>query len=214
MEIDHVSYVASHDQISDVINRIGFLIGSPFIDGGIHPRFGTRNFTAPLKNNQYIEVVCPIDHPATDQTNFGIAVKQKALSGGGWFAWVIRTPDIEEIEKRIDRKAIDGDRIKPDGSKLKWKQIGVSEILTMNELPFFIEWQDSNHPSTDGVAIATIDKIYISSNNDLNSSLFKKEIQEGVGNIKIEVIDSSTNKNFTGILSLDFTTNKGLVNIE
>ena len=107
MEIDHVSYVTSHDQISDVINRIGLLIGSPFIDGGMHPRFGTRNFTAPLKNGQYIEVVCPIDHPATDQTNFGIAVKQKALSGGGWFAWVIRTSNIEEIEKRIERKAID-----------------------------------------------------------------------------------------------------------
>jgi len=88
MRLDHVSYVASHDQISDVVNRIGSQIGTAFIDGGIHPKFGTRNFTAPLLNGQYIEVVCPLDHPATDATPFGQAVKQKAEAGGGWLTWV------------------------------------------------------------------------------------------------------------------------------
>jgi hypothetical protein len=170
MEIDHVSYVASHDQISDVINRIGFLIGSPFIDGGIHPRFGTRNFTAPLRNNQYIEVVCPIDHPATDQTNFGLAVKQKSLNGGGWFAWVIRTPNIEEIEKRIERKAIAGDRIKPDGSKLKWKQLGVKELSKNGHFPFFVQWLSENHPSKDLEAKTSINSINLSgSKNELKN---------------------------------------------
>ena len=52
MRLDHISYVASHEQISDVVNRIGSQIGTAFIDGGIHPKFGTRNFTAPLLNNQ------------------------------------------------------------------------------------------------------------------------------------------------------------------
>ena len=77
MRLDHISYVASHDQISDVVNRIGSQIGTAFVDGGIHPKFGTRNFTAPLLNGQYIEVVCPLDHPATDATPFGKAVKKK-----------------------------------------------------------------------------------------------------------------------------------------
>jgi hypothetical protein len=83
MRLDHVSYVASHDQISDVVNRIGSQIGTAFVDGGIHPKFGTRNFTAPLLNGQYIEVVCPLEHPATDLTPFGSAVKRKAEAGGG-----------------------------------------------------------------------------------------------------------------------------------
>ena len=89
MKLDHVSYVASHDQISDVVNRIGSQLQTAFTDGGKHPRFGTRNFTAPLLDGSYIEVVCPMDHPATDATPFGKAVKQKALEGGGWFAWEI-----------------------------------------------------------------------------------------------------------------------------
>jgi len=210
MEIDHVSYVASHDQISDVINRIGLLIGSPFIDGGIHPRFGTRNFTAPLKNGQYIEVVCPIDHPATDQTNFGLAVKQKALSGGGWFAWVIRTHNIEEIEKRIDRKSIDGDRVKPDGSKLKWKQIGVKELSTNGHFPFFVQWLSENHPSKDLEAKTSIASI------NLNGS--KKELNSWIDSDiskynQIKLLENNTNID-SEIKSVTFESNGSFIEID
>ena len=210
MEIDHVSYVTSHDQISDVINRIGLLIGSPFIDGGMHPRFGTRNFTAPLKNGQYIEVVCPIDHPATDQTNFGIAVKQKALSGGGWFAWVIRTSNIEEIEKRIDRKAIDGDRIKPDGAKLKWKQLGVKELSKNGHFPFFVQWLSENHPSKDLEAKASITSI------NLNGS--KKELNSWIDSDvskynQVKLVEDSTNID-SEITSITFESNGNLIEID
>jgi hypothetical protein len=31
-----------------------------------------------LQNGQYIEVVCPLDHPATEQTPWGKAVSKKA----------------------------------------------------------------------------------------------------------------------------------------
>ena len=210
MEIDHVSYVTSHDQISDVINRIGLLIGSPFIDGGMHPRFGTRNFTAPLKNGQYIEVVCPIDHPATDQTNFGIAVKQKALSGGGWFAWVIRTSNIEDIEKRIDRKAIDGDRVKPDGAKLKWKQLGVKELSKNGHFPFFVQWLSENHPSKDLEAKASITSI------NLNGS--KKELNSWIDSDvskynQVKLVEDSTSID-SEITSVTFESNGNLIEID
>ena len=210
MEIDHVSYVTSHDQISDVINRIGLLIGSPFIDGGMHPRFGTRNFTAPLKNGQYIEVVCPIDHPATDQTNFGIAVKQKALSGGGWFAWVIRTSNIEEIEKRIDRKAIDGDRVKPDGAKLKWKQLGVKELSKNGHFPFFVQWLSENHPSKDLEAKASITSI------NLNGS--KKELNSWINSDiskynQVNLVEENANID-SEITSVTFESNGNLIEID
>ncbi len=77
MRLDHVSYVTSHDQLADTVQRLGSRLGSTFVDGGIHPRFGTRNFTAPLIGGQYLEVVCPLDHPATEQTPWGKAVTQK-----------------------------------------------------------------------------------------------------------------------------------------
>ena len=81
MRLDHVSYVTSHDQLADTVQRLGSRLGSTFVDGGVHPRFGTRNFTLPLQNGQYIEVVCPLDHPATEQTPWGKAVSKKAQEG-------------------------------------------------------------------------------------------------------------------------------------
>jgi hypothetical protein len=83
----------------------------------------------PLQNGQYIEVVCPLDHPATEQTPWGKAVSKKAQEGGGWLTWVFATEDISMVEEKFGRSAIDGHRTRPDGTDLKWKQIGVNETL-------------------------------------------------------------------------------------
>jgi len=183
MRLDHISYVASHDQISDVVNRIGSQIGTAFVDGGIHPKFGTRNFTAPLLNGQYIEVVCPLDHPATDSTPFGQAVKKKAEAGGGWMTWVISVDDIKLAEKALERKSVEGVRKKPDGTTLKWKQIGVLDVLNDSKNPFYIEWISKNHPSKDGNPTAKINKIFMNGGlKDLNRK-FKdifSEVSQGI----------------------------------
>ena len=165
MRLDHVSYVASHDQISDVVNRIGSQVGTAFVDGGIHPKFGTRNFTAPLLNGQYIEIVCPLDHPATETTPFGKAVKKKANEGGGWLTWVISSKNLNLIETEFGRKSVEGRRKKPDGTELYWKQIGVTSTLEDGSHPFYVEWISQNHPSQDGIPFAEILKINIASNN-------------------------------------------------
>jgi hypothetical protein len=205
MRLDHISYVASHDQISDVVNRIGSQIGTAFVDGGIHPKFGTRNFTAPLLNGQYIEVVCPLDHPATDATPFGKAVKQKADAGGGWLTWVFSSSDLQKVEEKFGRKAADGSRTKPDGSELKWKQIGVKEITGAGELPFFIQWLTEQHPSKDGNSVAEITKIIIASDHQLSDSLFKKEIELGLRNVKVEWVTPELNDGDTGITAVEIT---------
>jgi hypothetical protein len=203
MRLDHVSYVASHDQISDVVNRIGSQIGTAFVDGGIHPKFGTRNFTAPLLNGQYIEVVCPLDHPATDATPFGNAVKKKADAGGGWLTWVFSSSDLGKVEEKFGRKAADGSRTRPDGSELKWKQIGVKDIIGSGELPFFIQWLTDKHPSKDGNSVAKITKIVIADDEELANSWFKNEIKSGLTDIQIEWIKPELNEGDKGIVKIE-----------
>jgi hypothetical protein len=66
MRLDRVSYLTPCDQRAYTAQRLGAQLGSTFIDGGIHPRFRTRNFTLPLQNGHYLEVVCPLDHPSTN----------------------------------------------------------------------------------------------------------------------------------------------------
>ena len=214
MRLDHVSYVASHDQISDVVNRIGSQIGTAFVDGGIHPKFGTRNFTAPLLNGQYIEIVCPLDHPATDATPFGQAVKKKADVGGGWLTWVFSSNDLAKVEEKFGRKAADGYRTKPDGSELKWKQIGVKEITGAGELPFFIQWLTEQHPSKDGNSVAKISKIVIADDEQLADSWFKDEIKSGLTDVEIEWVKPESNDGDKGIVAVELLVNNNKIRVD
>jgi hypothetical protein len=202
MRLDHVSYVTSHDQLADTVQRLGSRLGTTFVDGGIHPRFGTRNFTAPLLDGKYIEVVCPLDHPVTEQTPWGKAVSKKAQEGGGWLTWVFSTEDISPIEEKFGRKAVDGHRTRPDGTDLKWKQIGVKEITDSRELPFFIEWLTEDHPSKDGVAVASIKKIVIADKDELADSWFKEEILNATSGIEIDWIQPESIEDNNGIITL------------
>jgi hypothetical protein len=211
MRLDHVSYVTTHNQLADTVQRLGSRLGSTFVDGGIHPRFGTRNFTTALKNGQYIEVVCPLDHPATEQTPWGKAVQRKADEGGGWFTWVFSTKDIRPIEIKFGREAIEGHRKRPNGSDLKWKQIGVQEIVETREFPFFIEWLSIEHPSQDGTPLAEIEKITIADDNRLEDSWFKDEIIASLGDVQIEWVEPITNDGQTGILAVQLLTPNGVV---
>ena len=211
MRLDHISYVTSHEQLSDTVQRIGSRLGGTFVDGGIHPRFGTRNFTAALENNQYVEIVCPLDHPATEQTPWGKAVAKKANEGGGWLTWIFSTDDITPITKKFGREPIDGHRTRPNGSDLKWKQIGVKEIAETREFPFFIQWLSTDHPSKDGAPLGEVKKIVIASKNQLSDSWFRPEIFEALGGVVIEWEDPSVNEGQSGILEVHLSTPNGVV---
>ncbi len=204
MHLDHVSYVTTHEQLADTVQRLGSRLGTTFVDGGIHPRFGTRNFTAPLLEGKYLEVVCPLDHPATEQTPWGKAVSKKAQAGGGWFTWVFSTENISVIEDKFGRKAVDGHRTRPDGTDLRWKQIGVKEIEEARELPFFIQWLTESHPSKDGTIVAGIQKIFIADRNQLSESWFKAEILIALNEIQIEWVDQDENNGESGIIAIQF----------
>jgi hypothetical protein len=210
MRLDHVSYVASHDQISDVVQRIGSQIGTAFVDGGIHPRFGTRNFTAPLLNGQYIEVVCPLDHPAAEQTPFGKAVSRKAAEGGGWLTWVIATGNLETIETKMGRTSVEGKRKRPDGTVLMWKQIGIIEVLEDRKNPFFIKWESDNHPSQDGRAVSKIAGFnFINTDSDSKNSIEQYIKLLDQDEIKVNWIVDSESSSWPGIESIEFKTSAG-----
>lgn len=213
MRLDHVSYATTHDQISDVVQRIGSQIGTAFVDGGIHPRFGTRNFTAPLVGGQYIEVVCALDHPAAEQTPFGKAVSQKASEGGGWLSWVLATKDISKLEGRIGREAVEGHRRRPDGTDLKWKQLGIMELLHNEQLPFFVQWLTTDHPSADGSAKSRIEKIIVAGTQAAVEEWIGGDIATHLGDIEVEFVDPSTNDGELGIVSVVLQNHAGVIQI-
>jgi len=156
MRLDHLSYAAGPDGLQSTADRLGAALGEHFTDGGIHPRFGTRNMVLPLAGGKYVEIVEVLDHPASDKAPFGQAVRARSEAGGGWLGWVVSVDDISTIEQRLGRSAVDGNRHRPDGVELLWKQIGVKGLQADPQLPFFVQWLSDadNHPSVGGGLIS------------------------------------------------------------
>jgi hypothetical protein len=149
MRLDHLSYAVGRDGIEGTTSRLSALLGESFRDGGVHPRFGTKNRVLPLRGGVYIEVVAVLDHPASDKVPFGQAVRDRTAAGGGWLGWVVAVDDIHPVEQRLGRLSVQGNRHRPDGFELLWKQIGVKGLQADPQLPFVVQWEidDEEHPS-------------------------------------------------------------------
>ena len=79
-----------------------------------------------------------LDHPASDKAPFGQAVRARSALGGGWLGWVVAVDDIAKVEERLGRESVQGNRHRPDGVELRWRQIGVKGLQSDPQLPFFI----------------------------------------------------------------------------
>lgn len=162
MRVDHVSYAAEPSGLQATAERLAEQIGVEPLDGGLHPRFGTRNMVLPLAQERYIEVVEVLDHPSADKAPFGQAVRARSETGGGWLGWVVSVDDLAPIERRLDREAVDGCRRMPDGRVFRWQQIGVKGLMSDPQLPFFIHWEEgSDHPSKDNHSDVTIESLMV-----------------------------------------------------
>ena len=140
MRLDHIVFAAGPGGLAGTSQRLSELLGEPFATGGVHPRFGTRNAILPLTGGTYFEIVEVLDHPASDKAPFGQAVRARSALGGGWLGWVVAVDDIAPHEARLGREAVNGNRHRPDGLELLWKQLGVKGLQADPQLPFFVQW--------------------------------------------------------------------------
>ncbi|PUA82718.1 VOC family protein [Nocardioides currus] len=212
MRLDHLSFAAGPDGLASTARRIGELLGKDFADGGIHPRFGTRNMILPLAGGTYLEIVEVLDHPASDKAPFGQAVRARSTAGGGWLGWVVAIDDIAEVETRLGREAVKGNRHLPTGEELLWQQIGVNALMADPQLPFFIQWESpvEMHPSrggTDDFALATLE---IAGDPQRVSEWLGETVEAPLEDVKVEWVAPNGTP---GILAAQFQTPSGLVRI-
>lgn len=158
MRIDHVSYAAGPEGLQATAERLAELLDVTPCDGGVHPRFGTRNVILPLAERRYLEVVEVLDHPSSDKMPFGQAVRARSARGGGWMAWVVAVDDLALVEERLGRTAVQGNRHTPQGVDLRWQQIGVKNVIDHGNRPFFVRWDSppADHPSQLGESSARL----------------------------------------------------------
>jgi hypothetical protein len=211
MQLDHVSYAVLNSELADTVQRLGADLGASFIDGGRHPRFGTRNFILPLAHGSYIEVVAPLDHPAADSAPFGRAVRQRAELGGGWLGWVLAVDDLAPLEATMGRQAAAGHRIRPDGVELTWHQLGVLDLMETPALPYFIKWQnEALHPAQGSESHVHISEISISAEQALVESWLGDRASALLEEVNINWVQEEEQ----GVTAVTFTTPMGTVVID
>jgi hypothetical protein len=215
MRLDHVSYAAGPEGLASCVQRLGSHLGAAFTDGGIHPRFGTRNFVLPLKNGVYLEVVEALDHPAVERAAFGRLVRARTEAGGGWLSWVVAVSDIEPIEQRLGRPAAAGHRVRPDGYDLRWCQIGIKDAENDRQLPWFIHWDSemSEHPAAIGGGVS-LESLDIAGERETVTEFIGDEATESLGNLSVQWLASSEFDGETGIVAAHFATPHGSVVID
>jgi hypothetical protein len=212
MRLDHLSFAAGPDGLASTAQRIGGLLGKDFVDGGVHPRFGTRNMTLPLAGNTYLEVVEVLDHPASDKAPFGQAVRARSALGGGWLGWVVAVDDITTVEQRLGRQSAKGNRHRPDGSELVWRQIGVNGLIADPQLPFFIQWESpaEMHPSAGADPAYSLACLEIAGDPQRVSEWLGETVEAPLEDVKVEWVAPNGTP---GILACQVQTPNGLVRL-
>lgn len=212
MRLDHLSFAAGPDGLASTAERIGNLLGIEFVDGGLHPRFGTRNMTLPLADDKYLEIVEVLDHPASDKAPFGQAVRARSAAGGGWLGWVVSVDDITVVEQRLGRQAVKGNRHRPDGTQLLWRQIGVNGLIADPQLPFFLEWDSpaEERPSVGADGSLSLACLEIAGDPLRVSEWLGETVEAPLDDVKVEWVAPNGTP---GVLAVQVQTPNGLVRI-
>jgi hypothetical protein len=212
MRLDHIVFAAGPGGLPATAERLSGLLGEEFQDGGVHPRFGTRNRILPLTDRTYIELVEVLDHPASDKAPFGQAVRARSELGGGWLGWVIAVDDIAPLEARLGRAAVNGNRHRPDGHELLWKQLGVKGLQADPQLPFFVQWvsDPADHPSVGASGRISLESLEIAGDPARVSEWLGQPVEQPLEDVKVEWVAPNGTP---GLTAVSFQTPNGLVRI-
>jgi hypothetical protein len=209
MRLDHVVYAARPEGLAATVEELEIRLGTLITEGGVHPRFGTRNAILPLAGGEYLEVVEVLDHPAAEKAPFGRAVKRRVEAGGGWLGWVVAVDDIGDVEQRLGREAVQGNRRRPDGLDLRWKQLGVNGLLNDPLLPFFIQWEvdEGERPGAKAGALS-LGRIELAGDPEALAAWLGEPADHPLDDHDVTWVDGPR-----GIAAIEFETPRGTVRI-
>ncbi|MGJ3508955.1 VOC family protein [Enemella sp. A6] len=212
MRFDHLSYAAGPEGLAAAAAMLSEQLGVDTIDGGFHPRFGTRNRLIPFRDNKYLEIVEVLEHPVADKAPFGQVVRARSEAGGGWLSWAVSVSDIAPFESRLGRKAVQGSRQFPDGRRLEWRQLGVKGTQADPQLPFFLQWV--SEPELQPSALpGELDLVRLEIGGD------RDRLEEWLGGDVDELLNGEPMIEWTaphglpGIVAVHFNTPRGMIRL-
>jgi len=73
-------------------------------------------------------------------------------------SWVVATNDISPVEERLGRSSVEGSRKRPDGTELKWKQVGVLGTIKDSQLPILVHFENLSSNLNVRSALSTLSR--------------------------------------------------------
>jgi len=149
-QFDHfIHHVESPEKAKEALQSLGLHA----VEGGRHEHHGTYNSLSYF-GLSYIELIGVFDRSLVeDQAEFdhslrATIVQSNYKEGGARIA--LRSKDLQKDAERFKKLGLEVvgptplSRTRPDGSVLSWKLLFVGEKGIYPELPFFIEWEESD----------------------------------------------------------------------
>jgi Glyoxalase-like domain len=145
LRLDHV--VLAVGDLEAGADRLLRYHGLASMPGGRHARWGTANRIVPL-GETYLELIAVEDTAVASASMFGSAIARASIDGDRWLTWAVRDDRIEETARRLGLDLEPGERARPDGEVLRWRNAGIEDPDRAPGLPFFIAWDvpDALHP--------------------------------------------------------------------
>jgi hypothetical protein len=146
--LDHLLW-ASRD-LDAAIGALDERSGVRAAYGGRHPELGTHNALARLSSHAFLELIAP--DPALRAG--ALAQRLATIETPVLLWWAARTDNAAATAVRAEaegyRAAVhDGQRARPDGAVVRWKNVFLSGHGAGTMVPFFIEWDGDAHPARD-----------------------------------------------------------------
>jgi hypothetical protein len=120
--------------------------------------------------------------------------------------------DLAPIERRLGREAVTGNRHRPDGTELTWRQLGVNGLLADPQLPFFVQWEvpPELHPSYGADESFSLACLEIAGDPQRVSEWLGQSVEAPLEDVKVEWVAPH---GVPGILAAQVQTPRGLVRI-
>ncbi len=145
---DHLLWGAADLDVA--IAALAERAGVRAIAGGQHPDLGTHNAIAALGRKRFLELIAP---DPTLQPG-ALAGRLAGLAVPTLIMWATRTPSAAATAARAEAEGyrasvVDGQRVRPDGKRVRWTNVFVTGHGGGTLVPFFIEWYPGSHPADD-----------------------------------------------------------------
>lgn len=157
--VDHLLFAGP--ELGPLRLRVEELSGLRAMTGGRHENWGTHNALLGLGSGMYLELIAP--EPGADGPWGSLFARLQAPS---LQAWCVRCGSASRVAARLEAlgvatKRVPGGRQLADGRRLTWELVFPTGHEFGGALPFFIDWQDSVHPSQSLEPVAQLEGLTV-----------------------------------------------------